>query len=145
MIDITEKEHVARSAVAEGKIFLKRSTIDSIKSGKVKKGDVSETAKISGILAAKNTWNIIPLCHQIPLTSVKTEVRVEEEYVGVECEVKATYGTGVEMEALSCVSAMLLTVWDMVKYMEKDITGNYPATRISEIRVREKRKGSNGS
>ncbi|MGC8645376.1 MAG: cyclic pyranopterin monophosphate synthase MoaC [Thermoplasmata archaeon] len=144
MIDITEKDLVARRAVATGRIALKRSTINKIASGSVKKGNVEEAAKLAGIMAAKNTWNIIPLCHQIPLTSVSPVMKLGEEHVEVECEVKAIYGTGVEMEALSCVSAMLLTVWDMVKYLEKDRSGNYPSTSIMDIRVREKRKGSDG-
>ncbi|MEM0138104.1 MAG: cyclic pyranopterin monophosphate synthase MoaC [Thermoplasmatales archaeon] len=141
MIDITEKEQILRSAVASGRIFLNSSTVDAVRLGRIKKGNVLDTAKVAGIMAAKNTSTIIPMCHQIPLSSVSTEMNTGENYVEVRCEVKAKYGTGVEMEALTCVTAMLLTVWDMVKYLEKDETGNYKVARIGDIRVLEKRKG----
>ncbi|MEL9914446.1 MAG: cyclic pyranopterin monophosphate synthase MoaC [Thermoplasmatales archaeon] len=141
MIDITEKEQILRSAIASGRIFLKNSTVEAVRLGKIKKGNVLDTAKVAGILAAKNTSSIIPMCHQIPLTSVSTEMDTGENYVEARCEVKAKYGTGVEMEALTCVTAMLLTIWDMVKYLEKDETGNYKVARIEDIRVLEKRKG----
>lgn len=144
MIDIGGKETVLREAIARGEIILKKSTVSSIKNRKIKKGDILEISKVSGILAAKNTFQNIPHCHQIPLDSVNPELNFGDRKVEVKCTVRANYKTGVEIEALSCVSAMLLTIWDMVKYLEKDNDGNYPDTKISEIRVIEKRKISDG-
>ncbi|MEM0141261.1 MAG: cyclic pyranopterin monophosphate synthase MoaC [Thermoplasmatales archaeon] len=141
MIDITGKERVQRTALASGRIILKDATIEAMRQGKVKKGNVEEIAKVAGILAAKNTSVMIPMCHQIPLTSVATEMKIEKNYVEARCEVKATYKTGVEMDALSCVTGMLLTIWDMVKYLEKDETGNYKVAEITDVHVLEKRKG----
>ncbi len=140
MIDISEKPIVKRKATAEGTIKLRKETIHAILDGKVKKGDVIEISKTTGIQWAKRTWDLIPHCHQIPLEYVEADAEIGEESIKFRCEVSASYGTGVEMEALSCVSGSLLNVWDMVKYLEKDKTGNYPETRISEIRVTEKTK-----
>jgi cyclic pyranopterin phosphate synthase len=145
MIDISEKEIVSREATAKGKIRIKSSTASLIINKGIKKGDVMEVARISGIMAAKNTPEIIPHCHQIPLDSVDPHIEIHKDSVEVQCTVKANYKTGVEMEALSCVSAMLLTIWDMVKYLEKDETGNYPNTAIETVKVVEKRKGRNGT
>ncbi|MEM4771761.1 MAG: cyclic pyranopterin monophosphate synthase MoaC, partial [Thermoplasmatales archaeon] len=89
MIDITEKEQILRSAIASGRIFLKNSTVEAVRLGKIKKGNVLDTAKVAGILAAKNTSSIIPMCHQIPLTSVSTEMDTGENYVEARCEVKS--------------------------------------------------------
>ncbi len=141
MIDISGKEPVQREAVAEGLIYLKRSTIDQIRKGKIKKGDVGEAAKIAGVIGAKMTPQIIPYCHSIPIESVQNEVDLMADRIRVKCTVKGTYKTGVEMDALSCVNSMLLTIWDMVKYLEKDEEGQYVHTRISGVRVLEKKKG----
>ncbi len=140
MIDISEKEVVKREAVAEGFISLKKATIKAILNSKVKKGNVVEASKIAGVLGAKMTPQIIPHCHPIPLESVDTRVEINEDRVTVICAVKARYKTGVEMEALTCVNSMLLTIWDMVKYLEKDKMGQYPNTQISGIKVQMKRK-----
>ncbi len=140
MIDIGSKEIIQREAVASGSIELSESTVTAIRNNQVKKGDVGEASKIAGIMAAKNTYLTVPFCHQIPLDSVEPMVEVRNWEVKAVCTVRAHYRTGVEMDALNCVSAMLLTVWDMVKYLEKDDTGNYPKTRIKEIKVVEKRK-----
>jgi cyclic pyranopterin phosphate synthase len=141
MVDIGNKEITMRTARARGKIRLKEDTISAIKEGKTKKGDVLGTAQTAGILAVKNTPNIIPLCHPIPVDSVVIEFEVEEASISCECEVKANYKTGVEMESLAGVSIALLTIWDMVKYLEKDEKGQYPTTRISDIEVIQKKKG----
>jgi cyclic pyranopterin phosphate synthase len=141
MVDIGNKEITMRTARARGKIRLKEDTISAIKEGKTKKGDVLGTAQTAGILAVKNTPNIIPLCHPIPVDSVVIEFEVEEASISCECEVKANYKTGVEMESLAGVSVALLTIWDMVKYLEKDEKGQYPTTRISDIEVIQKKKG----
>ncbi|RLE58493.1 MAG: cyclic pyranopterin monophosphate synthase MoaC [Thermoprotei archaeon] len=140
MVDITPKIHVKRIATAEGFIKLKRETLTLIREGRVRKGDVFSVAKIAGILAAKNVPQIIPLCHQIPLTHVDLNFKLEEDGVRVKAVVKAIAKTGVEMEALTAVSVALLTIWDMVKEYEKDEAGQYPYTEIRNIKVIEKKK-----
>jgi len=140
MVDISPKAVIQREAVATGKIRVKSETADLIKQGKVEKGDPMTTAKISGILAAKNTSNIIPLCHPISITSIDVEVDVSVNEVSVRATVKAIAKTGVEMEALTAVAASLLTVWDMVKQYEKDANGQYPTTAIENIHVLRKIK-----
>jgi len=142
MVDISEKKDVVRIAKAEGFIRLKKDTIDAIKSGKVPKGDVLATANIAGILAVKKAPELIPMCHPIPITSVSIEFEVTDEGVKAVCTVKSVGKTGVEMEALTGVSVALLTIWDMVKALEKDETGNYPHTVIEYVRVVKKVKGS---
>ncbi|MEM0136281.1 MAG: cyclic pyranopterin monophosphate synthase MoaC [Thermoplasmatales archaeon] len=141
MIDISDKETVRREAVAEGVLILKSTTIAAIRDKKIKKGDVEEASRIAGILGAKMTSQIIPHCHPIPLESVQTKFELEKEGIRVTCSIKAHYKTGVEMEALSCVNLMLLTIWDMTKYLEKDENGQYLTTKISDIRVIRKNKG----
>jgi cyclic pyranopterin phosphate synthase len=89
----------------------------------------------------KKTPDIIPMCHNIPIDSVTTDFTMAEAYIEAHCRVDATYKTGVEMEALTGVTVALLTIWDMVKYIEKDENGQYPDTRISEIKVDRKTKG----
>jgi cyclic pyranopterin phosphate synthase len=140
MVDITSKQPLHRSAIATGEIHLKPETIRKIKMGKVEKGDPLAVGEIAAILAAKNTAQIIPLCHSIPLTSISTSANILKDSVEVTAEVKTTAGTGVEMEALAAVSVYLLTIWDMTKQYEKDKAGQYPTTVIRNIRVRMKRK-----
>ncbi len=140
MVDISEKEDVIRIAVAEGFVRLKKDTVKAIKEKRVPKGDVLSVATVSGILAVKRTPELIPMCHPIPITSVKLDFFLEENGVRAICEVKSVGKTGVEMEALTGVSVALLTIWDMVKGLEKDESGNYPDTAIEWIRVVEKRK-----
>ncbi len=140
MIDISSKEIVERTATASGYIRLQESTVRSINEKVVKKGDVLETARVAGIGAAKRTWDLIPYCHQIPITSVNVEFDVSSNGIKTSCTVKATYRTGVEMEAVNCVEIALLTIWDMVKYLEKDKEGQYPNTEISSVKVDSKRK-----
>lgn len=140
MIDVTGKPDVVRTAVAMGSIKLKPETVKLVRDGRVEKGDVEEAAKIAAILAVKNTPGILPYCHPIPVTSVKVGFTYGEDHVTVTVEVKATYKTGVEMEALTGVSAALLTIWDMVKKYEKDEEGQYPHTAITDVRVAKKSK-----
>jgi cyclic pyranopterin phosphate synthase len=140
MIDITTKPIVKRMAKAEGRIFLKKEAISAIKNGTVKKGDVLGVARIAGIMAIKNTASIIPLCHQILVTGIEIKFKINKTNILCICTVTTAYKTGVEMEALVGVSTALLTIWDMVKYIEKDSYGKYPTTKISEIRVIEKNK-----
>ena len=141
MVDITAKPEVHRQATAKGQIKLKPETIRRIKQGKIQKGDPFTIAKTAGILAAKNTSTLIPLCHPLPLTSVSVDLRVlDDSRVEAEATVKTKAQTGVEMEALAAVSTALLTVWDMTKQYEKDAKGQYPNTAIQEIHVVRKIK-----
>ena len=141
MIDISNKDTIARKAIAQGKIVLKKETIQAIKEGKIKKGDPLTVAEIACIQAVKKTPELVPLCHPIPIDSVKTKFSIGETSIIVTCIVSATYKTGVEMEALLGTSVALLNIWDMVKYMEKDDNGQYPNSYIADIWVLEKRKG----
>jgi cyclic pyranopterin monophosphate synthase len=143
MVDITEKPPVFRKATATGAIRLHGATIDAIKSGRVKKGDVLTTARLAAILAVKDTPRLIPLCHPIPITGLEVNFEIETGRVRATVTVTSVGKTGVEMEALTGVAAALLNVWDMVKYLEKDETGNYPETVIEDIMVIEKRKNTN--
>jgi len=140
MVNISEKETVTRTAVAEGKILLSEKTIGAVKKKTVKKGDVLTVSQIAGIQAAKDTANILPLCHQIPLFSVDVNFKVQKDGIVARTTVVADYRTGIEMEALVGTAAALLSVWDMVKYLEKDKDGQYPTTSISEIKVLSKKK-----
>lgn len=145
MVDVGGKADVLRIARARGVIWLTPATMELIRSGTVKKGNVLATARVAGITAIKRTWDMIPLCHQIPITGVEIDFEVGEDHIVATAEVRSAGKTGVEMEALCGVSLALLTIWDMVKAVEKDETGNYPSTRISDIEVVSKTKGSPGS
>jgi cyclic pyranopterin phosphate synthase len=142
MVDVTEKEMTKRTATARAQIVMKRVTLDMIREGTMKKGDVLAVAQVAGIMAAKKTPEIIPMCHPLPLT--KVDVRFEEgESDGEEAvldlyaTVATTYVTGVEMEALTAVTAAALTVYDMCKAVDKGMT-------IREVRLEEKTGGKNG-
>lgn len=141
MVDVTAKPEVYREATAEGIIKLKPETVRLIKEGKIEKGDPLQAAKIAGVLAAKNTSSLIPLCHPLPLTDVKLAVNVvDQSTVRAEATVKTRAQTGVEMEALVATAVALLTVWDMTKMYEKDKRGQYPTTAVQNIRVTRKVK-----
>ncbi|MEM4943441.1 MAG: cyclic pyranopterin monophosphate synthase MoaC [Saccharolobus sp.] len=140
MIDISKKDIVLREAVAEGFIELRKETIQRILENNIEKGDVISVAKIAGILAAKKTSELLPLCHPIPLENITVDIEVKDNGIRVISKVKAHYKTGVEMEALTATSIALLTIWDMVKKYEKDENGKYPNTVIKEIRVIDKVK-----
>ncbi|MEM0121759.1 MAG: cyclic pyranopterin monophosphate synthase MoaC [Thermoprotei archaeon] len=141
MVDVSDKPVVRRIAEASGRIKLRKHTVELIRGGKVEKGDPLAGAQFAGIEAAKKTWELLPLCHQIPLTSVDVSFEVGEDFVEVKTRVAADYKTGVEMEALTTCAIALLTVWDMVKKYEKDERGEYPYTLIENIRVTSKIKG----
>ncbi len=140
MVNITEKPFSVRTAQAVGDVVLKSETVELVRTGKTKKGNVIAVSETAGIIAAKKTSEIIPLCHQIPLSSVSIAFDFLEDRIRAKCEVAATYATGVEMEALVGVTTALLSVWDMVKYLEKDEHGQYPTSRIEGIRVMRKEK-----
>ena len=141
MVDVTSKPEVYREAKAKGSIKLKPETINRIKQGKIAKSDPFEVAKVAGILAAKNTSSMIPLCHPLPLTGVNIELRtLDDSKVEAEATVKTRAQTGVEMEALAAAAMALLTVWDMTKQYEKDENGQYPSTSIQDLHVVNKVK-----
>ncbi len=141
MVDVSDKSEVVRVATAEGFIRLRTETVRAILENRVAKGNVLATANVAGVLAVKKTPELIPMCHPIPITSVAFDFDITEEGIKVECTVKSVGRTGVEMEALVGVTSALLTIWDMVKSLEKDENGNYPHARITDIRVVEKFKG----
>jgi cyclic pyranopterin phosphate synthase len=140
MIDIGEKSEVYREALAEGEIILSPETIQLIKEGKVEKGNVFSVSEIAAILSAKKTSELIPMCHPIPITNVSVEFEVGVDSIRVRGRVKSIGRTGVEMEALVATTTALLNIWDMVKKYEKNDEGQYPVTRVKEIRVVSKIK-----
>ena len=141
MVDVSGKPEVLREATARGTIRLKAETISLINQGGTAKGDPLFSAKIAGILGAKKTSELVPLCHPLPLTSVEVNAKVlGTSAVEVVATVKTRAQTGVEMEALTAVAMALLTVWDMTKQYEKDAAGQYPSTAIENIHVVSKLK-----
>ncbi|MGP8329661.1 MAG: cyclic pyranopterin monophosphate synthase MoaC [Methanosarcinaceae archaeon] len=142
MVDISKKEDVVRHAIASGEIILTRDTIEMIRAVNIEKGNVLATATTAAIIAVKKTSETIPMCHQIPITGIDVDFTIGENSIITKVEVKTVSKTGVEMEALTGASVALLTIWDMVKSVEKDDTGNYPDTMIRNIRVVEKYKST---
>lgn len=140
MVDVSRKPSIIREATASGKIRLKPETIQRIQRNQVEKGDVISTAKVSGVMAAKKTSELIPLCHPLPLSDVEITVLVAESTLSIEATVKAVAKTGVEMEALVATCTALLTVWDMTKQYEKDSEGQYPTTIVDNIKIVRKLK-----
>ncbi|MEM4312303.1 MAG: cyclic pyranopterin monophosphate synthase MoaC [Nitrososphaerales archaeon] len=140
MIDISEKPITKRVAIAEGKIKLKKSTLELIKKGKVEKGDPLQIATIAAINASKQTPFLLPLCHPLQIESVDVKFEMKRDGVKVRAEVISRGKTGVEMEALTCASIALLNIWDVVKMYEKDSEGQYPFTEILSIKVLKKVK-----
>jgi cyclic pyranopterin monophosphate synthase len=140
MVDVAAKPVTERMALAEGRVVMLAETLDLVLGGDAKKGDVFGAARIAGILAAKRTSELIPLCHPLPISSVKIDIRPERELPGVvvQAMVKVCGRTGVEMEALTAVSVACLTIYDMVKAVERGM-------RIEAIRLLEKRGGKSGA
>jgi cyclic pyranopterin monophosphate synthase len=139
MVDVGEKDVTAREAVARGQIRMKRETLDMILGGTAKKGDVLGVARIAGITGAKKTWDLIPLTHPLPLSSVTLNFfpDTERSLISIEARVKVTARTGVEMEALTAVAVAGLTIYDMCKAVDKEMV-------ISEICLMEKSGGRSG-
>lgn len=139
MVDVGDKAETTRIAVAIGHITMQAETLTAIKAGDLKKGDVLGTARIAGIMAAKRTHELIPLCHPLALNKVQVDLEVDEALPGVRvtAEVRNTGKTGVEMEALTAASIACLTVYDMAKALEK-------AMVISEIKLISKSGGKSG-
>lgn len=140
MVDITGKDVIYREATASGRIVLREETVRRIREGLIEKGDVESVASVAAILAVKNTPSILPLCHPIAITGVDVGFSYGDDYVEVRVTVRAKAETGVEMEALTGATVALLTIWDMVKKYEKDEGGQYPYTRIVDVRVESKIK-----
>ena len=144
MVDVSEKPVVMRKAQAAGRILLSPKTIEEIRAGRIKKGNPLQVAEVAAMNGAKQTHLLIPHCHQIPLDAVRVDFDVRADSIEAVCYVSARARTGVEMEALVGVSVALNTLWDMVKYLEKDAQGQYPLTRITDIRVLKKEKSATG-
>ena len=141
MIDVSNKPMISRLAVASGIINLKKDTIQKIMSGDIKKGDPIQAAEIASMQAVKNTPVILAFCHPIPIENVGVEFKFVDDKIIVEVTVKARAKTGVEMECLQGVTTALNTIWDMVKYLEKDKEGQYLDTSITNVKVIKKVKG----
>jgi cyclic pyranopterin phosphate synthase len=135
MVDVSAKPLSARTAVAAGKISLRKETTDLVRKNEISKGDVIATAKIAGIQAAKQTAHLIPLCHPLPLGEVKIDIEISDDGADVRCTARTVAQTGVEMEALTGVTVALLTIYDMCKAVDKEM-------EISCIRLVEKRKAA---
>lgn len=140
MVDVSEKSVTARSAVAQGFVTMQPDTLALLQSGEAKKGDVLATARIAGIMAAKKTHELIPLCHPLAITKVTVAFEQQSSPAGIHvtAEVKVSGQTGVEMEALTAVSVACLTIYDMLKAADKAMT-------ISQIRLIEKTGGRSGT
>ena len=139
MVDVTDKDITERCATASGCIRVSREIFDAVKDGTAKKGDVLGTARIAGIMAAKRTWELIPLCHIIALTDceIRYEMHDEEHSIEAFCKTSCIGKTGVEMEAMTGVSVTLLTIYDMCKAMNRGM-------RITDIHLMEKDGGKSG-
>ena len=139
MVDVSEKAVTSRTAVAEGVVVMQPRTVELIRSGDAKKGDVLGTARLAGVMASKRTHELIPLCHPLLLSKVKVECEIDETLPGVRvaAEVKVSGQTGVEMEALTAVAVACLTIYDMVKAADRGM-------RIEGIRLRSKSGGQSG-
>jgi cyclic pyranopterin monophosphate synthase len=140
MVEVGDKPIQKRSAQAKGRIYLREKTLDLINKEQIKKGNVLTTTQIAAIIAVKKTHHLIPLCHSLKITGVDVEFKYEASSIEATVTVQSDGKTGVEMEALTGVSVALLTIWDMVKSVEKDEKGQYPTTRISDIEVIKKEK-----
>lgn len=134
MVNVGEKPETLRVAIARGKVIAKPETLQLIAEQRIKKGDVLEIARLAGIMAAKRTGELIPLCHPLALTSVRVALAIVDEHIEIEAEVQTVGRTGVEMEALTAVSVAGLTVYDMCKSVERGM-------RLSEIRLVKKTGG----
>lgn len=139
MVDVTDKAPTHRTAIARGEIHVNAETFSRIRAGTIQKGDVLAVAQVAGIQAAKHTWELIPMCHPLPLTGIDIAFNLLEDPCRVEitATVTCTGVTGVEMEALTAVSAAALTVYDMCKAVQKDM-------RIEHIRLLSKSGGKSG-
>lgn len=137
MVDVSAKAATQREAVAEGRILIATPALDAIRAGSVKKGDVLAVARVAGIMAAKKTAELIPLCHPLPISGVTLDLAIEEGAIRATARVVTTYTTGIEMEAMTAVSVALLTVYDMAKALDRGM-------RIEGVRLLSKTGGKSG-
>ena len=137
MVDVSEKAETTRRAVATGRVLLEAETVQVLRDGTAPKGDVLSVARIAGIMAAKKTSELIPLCHPLPITRVALELVIVDSGVEIEAEARVTGKTGVEMEALTAVSVAALTIYDMVKAIDRSAT-------LTDICLQEKSGGKSG-
>src|SRR5712671_4620061 len=139
MVDVSTKPATERTAVAEGRVIMSKATLEMIVSGNAKKGDVLGTARVAGIIAAKRTSDLIPLCHPLALSKITLDIAADEKLPGciVRATVKVTGPTGVEMEALTAVAVACLTIYDMIKAVERGV-------RLESIHLVEKTGGKSG-
>ncbi len=133
MVDISRKRITKRTAIAYGKIFMKKETIELIKANQIKKGDVLTVSQIAGISGGKRTSELIPLCHNINLENIEISFNIVDDGIEIKSETLTSYKTGVEMESLTAVSIAALTLYDMCKAVDKEM-------RISDIHLVEKKK-----
>ncbi len=140
--DVGAKPPVLRRAVVVGELGLSRSTRVALRRGRIEKGDAIGAGEVAGLLAMKRTPELIPHCHAIGLTASAVEISLSARGVKVRATAETVGRTGVEMEALVGATVALLTVWDMVKYLEKDGRGLYPRTSLGPVRVVTKEKGA---
>jgi cyclic pyranopterin monophosphate synthase len=138
MVDVSGKDVTTRSATARGRVTAESETITIITSGTAKKGDVLATARLAGIMAAKKTSDLIPLCHPLMISKVSVEFKMSDAHIDVEATVKVEGKTGVEMEALTACSVACLTIYDMLKAVDRGMT-------ITDIRLVEKTGGKSGT
>ena len=137
MVDTSGKAITTRNAVASARVLMSQETVKALREHRTPKGDPLEAARLAGIMAAKRTADLIPLCHPLPLTHIDVQARIEEYGIHLESAVSTNAQTGVEMEALTAVSVAALTVYDMCKALDKSIT-------ISEVRLESKTGGKSG-
>ncbi len=137
MVDVSEKAVTYRTAKAAGRVWMNPETLEKVRQGSMAKGDVLAVAQVAGIMAAKRTWELIPMCHPLPLTSINITFAFQENALDIQAQVKCSGETGVEMEALTAVSAAALTVYDMCKAVQRDMV-------IDQIRLLEKTGGKSG-
>lgn len=139
MVDVSQKGGSAREATAEGRVYMKPETLSMIADGRIPKGDVIPAARLAGIMAAKRTWELIPLCHNIPVDSVTVDISMDEQSscLNITSAAKCTWKTGIEMEALTAVSVAALTIYDMCKAVDREMI-------IGDIRLTKKTGGKSG-
>jgi len=137
MVDVSAKAETKRTAIAEGRILIAPPALTAIREGSIKKGDVLAVARVAGIMAAKKTADLIPLCHPLPISGVTLDLDIEAGGIRATATIATTYTTGIEMEALTAVSVALLTIYDMAKAMDRGM-------RIEGVRLLSKTGGRSG-
>ena len=137
MVDVSQKPKTQRTATAAGKVLMRPDTLELVRTGGVRKGDVLAVAQVAGIMAAKRTWELVPMCHPVQLTGVDVSFSLEEDGIAITATCRCCGETGVEMEALTAASVACLTIYDMCKAMDRGM-------QIGEIRLLRKEGGKSG-